>query len=64
MRSMVQGDKMGAQKSVVSSVRTSKTAWLSEAMDPLMKRISRRVSMITGLLTNPLMDHAELLQVN
>ena len=57
---MVQG-KIGGHE--VSNVRTSKTAWLPENLDPLLPKISKRISMITGLRTDPLKDEAELLQV-
>ena len=60
-RSMVQG-KIGSGHEI-SSVRTSKTAWLSESLDPFLPRLSERIKMITGLETNPLKHEAELLQV-
>lgn len=60
-RSMVQG-QMGAMHQV-SNVRTSKTAWLPENLDPLLKRLSRRIQLITGLETDQSKDAAELLQV-
>ncbi len=60
-RSMVQG-KVGVGHEV-SNVRTSKTAWLSESIDPLLPRLSRRIALITGLKTDPFQDESELLQV-
>ncbi|XP_057374183.1 prolyl 4-hydroxylase subunit alpha-1-like isoform X2 [Daphnia carinata] len=60
-RSMVQG-RTGAGHEV-SNVRTSKTAWLAEGLHPLLNRLTRRISLITGLKTNPIHDEAELLQV-
>lgn len=60
-RSMVQG-RTGVGHEV-SNVRTSKTAWLPEGLHPLLNRLTRRISLITGLKTNPISDEAELLQV-
>ncbi|XP_059351142.1 prolyl 4-hydroxylase subunit alpha-2-like [Daphnia carinata] len=60
-RSMVQG-RTGAGHEV-SNVRTSKTAWLAEGLHPLLNRLTRRISLITGLKTNPIHEEAELLQV-
>jgi len=60
-RSMVQGEKGSSHK--VSSVRTSKTAWLTDDLDPLLARLSRRIQLITGLETAQSKSAAELLQV-
>lgn len=62
-RSMVQGKAGAGGGHEVSNVRTSKTAWLPETIDPLLPRLSRRIRMLTGLRTDPLQDEAELLQV-
>ena len=58
---MVQG-KVGTGHEV-SNVRTSKTAWLQEGLDPLLPRISKRIALLTGLKVDPFKDEAELLQV-
>lgn len=47
----------------VSNVRTSKTAWLDENLDPILMRLSRRIHMVTGLETDPAKEAAEMLQV-
>ena len=60
---MVQGKVGVGSGHEVSNVRTSKTAWLSESLDPLLPLLSKRISLITGLTTNPFKDEAELLQV-
>jgi hypothetical protein len=60
-RSLVQG-KIGTGHEI-SSVRTSKTAWLPEGLHPLLNRLTRRIALITGLKTDPIRDEAELLQV-
>jgi hypothetical protein len=48
---------------IFSSLRTSKTAWIADEVHPLMDRLSRRISLITGLKTNSLLGDAEILQV-
>ena len=58
---MVQG-KIGSGHEI-SNVRTSKTAWLAESVHPILPILSRRISLITGLKTDPFQDQAELLQV-
>lgn len=60
-RSLVQA-QMGAGHQV-SNVRTSKTAWLDENLDPILMRLSRRIHMVTGLETDPAKEAAEMLQV-
>ena len=47
----------------VSNVRTSKTAWLPEHLDPILSRLSRRIRLVTGLETDPAKEAAEMLQV-
>ncbi|XP_059351138.1 LOW QUALITY PROTEIN: prolyl 4-hydroxylase subunit alpha-1-like [Daphnia carinata] len=63
---VTRGSIDGARKNwgrTFSNVRTSKTAWFAEGLHPLLNRLSRRISLITGLKTNPIHDEAELLQV-
>lgn len=60
-RSLVQG-QMGSNHEV-SNVRTSKTAWLPEHLDPILSRLSRRIRLVTGLETDPAKEAAEMLQV-
>ena len=60
-RSMVQATAGTGHQ--ISNVRVSKTAWLSENLHPLLPKISKRISLITGLATDPFKDEAELLQV-
>lgn len=61
-RSLVQATS-GNSMHEVSNVRTSKTAWLAESVDPILPRLTRRISYLTGLKTNTYLDEAELLQV-
>ena len=43
--------------------RTSKTGWLQDSFHPVVKRMTDRISWMTGLNTNTWNDDAELLQV-
>ncbi|CAL4204170.1 unnamed protein product, partial [Meganyctiphanes norvegica] len=61
-RSMVQG--MKGKGNTVSNTRTSKVAWLDDYVIPLFQRISKRVSLLTGLSLDIQQDHAEYLQVS
>eukprot|EP00095_Tigriopus_kingsejongensis_P007522 snap_masked-scaffold103_size370364-processed-gene-2.2 protein:Tk07522 transcript:snap_masked-scaffold103_size370364-processed-gene-2.2-mRNA-1 annotation:"hypothetical protein DAPPUDRAFT_22132" len=61
MRSQVQGKQAGSTK--ISDVRTSKTSWLQDSFDPLIKAMTKRVEWMTGLKTNTMKEESELLQM-
>ncbi|XP_022247737.1 prolyl 4-hydroxylase subunit alpha-1-like [Limulus polyphemus] len=59
-RSRVQGQKNLEDE--VSTVRTSKTAWLKPEDHPIVDRINRRVQYVTGLSTDVQNYHCETVQ--
>eukprot|EP00094_Tigriopus_californicus_P009767 TCALIF_09416-PA protein Name:"Similar to P4HA2 Prolyl 4-hydroxylase subunit alpha-2 (Gallus gallus)" AED:0.25 eAED:0.25 QI:0/0.66/0.5/1/1/1/10/0/816 len=61
MRSQVQGTGKGATK--ISNSRTSKTSWLQDSFDPLIRIVTQRVAWMTGLNTDTMKEESELLQV-
>lgn len=61
MRSQVQGS--GAVPTKISNSRTSKTSWLQDSFDPLIRTITKRVAWMTGLNTDTMKEESELLQV-
>lgn len=61
MRSQVQGSQPG--NSEVSMTRTSKTGWLQDSFHPIVRKLSERISWMTGLNTDTWKEDAELLQV-
>jgi len=62
MRSQVQGENKSRQ-SRVSMTRTSKTGWLQDSFHPTIRKLTERVSHVTGLRTDTNNDESELLQV-
>ena len=38
-------------------------AWLDDSGDPLVEKLDRRIQELTGLSTDQLRDHSEMLQV-
>ena len=62
MRSQVLGERKEVQ-SIVSLTRTSKTGWLQESFDPVIARLTARITRITGLRADTWRDESELLQV-
>ena len=63
MRSQVQGENKDSS-SRVSMTRTSKTGWLQDSFHPVIARLTKRVSHISGLKTDTFNDESELLQVS
>lgn len=61
MRSQVQGNQPGNTE--VSMTRTSKTGWLQDSFNPVVRKLTERVSWMTNLNTDTWNDDAELLQV-
>ncbi|XP_076316484.1 prolyl 4-hydroxylase subunit alpha-1-like [Tachypleus tridentatus] len=62
IRSRVQGQNNLEDE--VSTVRTSKTAWLTSKDHPIVDRISRRVQYVTGLSTDVNNGHCETVQTS
>lgn len=47
----------------ISTVRVSQTAWFTEATEPLIGRLNRRIEAITGLSVNMNKSDCELVQI-
>ena len=50
-------------RNVAIDFRISKSAWLSDSMDPLISLLSNRIRLITGLVTDQFKGGADSLQV-
>ncbi|KAF2351923.1 hypothetical protein FHG87_017320, partial [Trinorchestia longiramus] len=55
--------KLGCGAGLITNWVVVQVAWLDDSLHPLAERLNKRVGLLTGLSTDVLSRHSEMLQV-